>query len=93
LTACWRSWGLPATDAGQRYAAGCRAAVPDAEHKAAAWALLAESEDLGVEGVFEVTRGFAQPEHVPLLAPYGRQRSHGRAAVLTVFLPSTSTSF
>jgi aminopeptidase N len=62
-----------ATDAGQRYAAGCRAAVPDAEHKAAAWALLAESEDLGVEGVFEVTRGFAQPEHAPLLAPYAER--------------------
>jgi aminopeptidase N len=62
-----------ATDAGQRYAAGCRAAVPDAEHKAAAWAPLAESEDLGVEGVFEVTRGFAQPEHAPLLAPYAER--------------------
>jgi aminopeptidase N len=59
-----------ATDAGQRHAAGCRAAVPDAEHKAAAWALLAESEELGVEGATEVARGFAQPEHAPLLAPY-----------------------
>ena len=39
------------TDAGQRHAAACRAAIPDAEHKAAAWVLLAESEDLGVEGV------------------------------------------
>jgi aminopeptidase N len=59
-----------ATDAGRRYAAGCRAAVPDAEHKAAAWALLAESEDLGVEGVIEVAQGFVQPEQAPLLAPY-----------------------
>jgi aminopeptidase N len=62
-----------ATDAGQRHAARARAAVPDAEHKAAAWALLAESEDLGVEGAYEVTRGFIQPEHASLLAPYAQR--------------------
>jgi aminopeptidase N len=62
-----------ATDAGQRHAAACRAALPDAEHKAAAWALLAESEDLGVEGVIEVARGFSQPEHAELLAPYAER--------------------
>jgi aminopeptidase N len=59
-----------ATDSGKRHAAACRAALPDAEHKAAAWALLAESEELGVEGVIEVARGFTQPEHASLLAPY-----------------------
>ena len=59
-----------ATDDGRRHAAACRAAVPDAAHKAAAWALLAESEDLGIQGAVEVVSGFAQPEHVHLLAPY-----------------------
>jgi aminopeptidase N len=59
-----------ATDAGRRHAAACRAAVPDAAHKAAAWALLAESEDLGIQGAVEVVTAFAQPEHVHLLAPY-----------------------
>jgi aminopeptidase N len=62
-----------ATDAGRRHAAAARAAVPDAEHKAAAWALLAESDDLGVEGVIEVSRGFNQPEHAELLAPYAER--------------------
>ena len=62
-----------ATDAGRRHAAACRAALPDAEHKAAAWALMAESEDLGVEGVFAVAQGFTQPEHAELLAPYAQR--------------------
>ncbi len=59
-----------ATDAGKRHATACRAAVPDAEHKAAAWHLLAETEDLGALGVAEAARGFNQPEHAALLAPY-----------------------
>ncbi len=59
-----------ATDTGKRRAAACRAALPDAEHKAAAWALLAESEELGVEGVIAVAQGFIQPEHAQLLTPY-----------------------
>jgi len=59
-----------ATDAGRRHATACRAAIPDAEHKAAAWHLLAETEDLGVLGVAEASRGFIQPEHAWLLAPY-----------------------
>ena len=59
-----------ATDDGRRHAAASRAAVPDASHKAAAWALLAETEDLGIQGAVEVVSGFAQPEHVHLLAPY-----------------------
>jgi aminopeptidase N len=58
------------TDAGKRHAAACRAAIPDAAHKAAAWRLLAESDELGVEGVLEVARSFGQPEHASLLAPY-----------------------
>ncbi len=58
------------TDAGRRQAQACRAAVPDAEHKEAAWLLLAESEDLGTDGVMAVARGFGQPDHAQLLAPY-----------------------
>jgi aminopeptidase N len=64
---------LDATDAGRRHAAACRAALPDAAHKAAAWELLAESEDLGVEGVIAVAQGFIQPEHARLLAPYAQR--------------------
>ena len=59
-----------ATDAGRRHAAASRASLPEAGHKSAAWALLAEREDLGVEGVLAVAKGFMQPEHARLLAPY-----------------------
>ncbi len=58
------------TDAGHRHAAACRAAVPDAAHKAAAWALLAGTQDLGLETLVEVASAFAQPEHAHLLGPY-----------------------
>jgi aminopeptidase N len=62
-----------ATDTGQRHAASARAAVPDAAHKAAAWALLAESGDLSVEVVQAVASGLTQPEHASLLAPYAER--------------------
>jgi aminopeptidase N len=62
-----------ATDAGRRHAAAARAAVPDAAHKEAAWTLLAESDDVGIEAVIEVTQGFNQPEHAELLAPYAER--------------------
>jgi aminopeptidase N len=58
------------TDAGARHAAACRAAVPDAAHKAAAWALLAGRQDLGLETLAEVAAAFIQPEHAHLLGPY-----------------------
>ena len=58
------------TDAGRRHALGCRAAIPDAGHKAAAWHLLAESQELGTAGVSDVALGFALPEHAALLMPY-----------------------
>ncbi len=61
------------TDAGRRHAAACRAAIPDAEHKAEAWRLMAETEELGHEGVLAVAAGFAQPEHADLLAPYAEK--------------------
>ena len=59
-----------ATDAGRRHAAACRAAIPDAAHKDAAWRLLAESEELGHEGVISVAASFGQAEHAALLTPY-----------------------
>jgi aminopeptidase N len=59
-----------ATDAGRRHAAACRAAIPDAAHKAAAWALLTESDELGIEGTVEVALAFNQAEHAALLAEY-----------------------
>jgi aminopeptidase N len=58
------------TDAGRRHCAACRAAIGDAEHKAAAWQLLTETSDLGTQGLAEVARGFMQPEHAGLLGPY-----------------------
>jgi aminopeptidase N len=62
--------GRDATDAGARHATACRAAIPDAEHKAAAWHLLAETEELGMLGAAEGSRGFIQAEHASLLEPY-----------------------
>jgi aminopeptidase N len=59
-----------ATDAGRRHAAACRAAIPDADHKEAAWRMLAESEELGHEGVIAVAASFGRPEHAALLEPY-----------------------
>jgi aminopeptidase N len=59
-----------ATDAGRRHAAAGRAAIPDAEHKEAAWQLLTQSEELGHEGVLAVAAAFGHPEHAALLAPY-----------------------
>ena len=65
--------GRDATDAGRRHAAACRAAIPDAEHKDATWRLLAESEELGHEGVMAVAAAFGQAEHASLLDPYAEQ--------------------
>ena len=61
------------TDAGTRHAAACRAAIPDAAHKAAAWHLLAETGELGALGAVECSRGFVQAEHAGLLAPYAER--------------------
>jgi aminopeptidase N len=92
------------TDAGRRFAMSCRAAVPDAAHKAAAWHLLAESDELGVTGVAEVVRGFRLPEHASLLAPYteryfealpviwASRGGHFRARLGEVLFPSLAAS-
>ncbi len=58
------------TDAGRRHAAASRSSIPDADHKAAAWQLLTQSQELGHEGVTAVASGFGQPEHADLLTPY-----------------------
>jgi aminopeptidase N len=58
------------TDAGRRHALVCRASIPDAEHKDAAWRLLAQSTELGPEGVTAVAAAFGQPEHAALLGSY-----------------------
>jgi aminopeptidase N len=59
-----------ATDAGRRHAAACRAAIGDAEHKAAAWRVVAESTEAGLEEAFEVAHAFNVPEHTDQLRPY-----------------------
>jgi aminopeptidase N len=61
------------TDAGRQEARGCRAAIGDAAHKAEAWRLLAESDELGTDGIMPVLAGFRQPEHAALLAPYAEK--------------------
>jgi aminopeptidase N len=58
-----------ATDAGRQNAAACRAAIPDAEHKQAAWRLLTGGQ-AGPETLAAAARGFIQPEHARLLGPY-----------------------
>jgi aminopeptidase N len=59
-----------ATDAGERYAAACRAAIGDDRHKAAAWRLLTESADIPADLLHSVASAFHQPEQAELLAPY-----------------------
>ena len=60
------------SDAGRRSAAACRAAIPDAAHKEAAWRLLT-SDGTGPETVTAVAGGFMRPEHADLLAPYAER--------------------
>ncbi len=91
-----------ASDSGVRWAATCRASLPDANHKAAAWHALVETEDLGVQGVLEVARGFTQAEHANLLTPYARRYfdvladiwssygDHFRLVLSQVLFPSTA---
>ncbi len=60
------------SDAGRRSAAACRAAIPDAAHKEAAWRLMT-GDGAGPETVTAVAGGFMQPEHAGLLAPYAER--------------------
>jgi aminopeptidase N len=70
LTACpGEQLAADPSDAGRRHAAACRAAIPDAAHKEAAWQLLTGGQ-AGPETLSAVARGFIQPEHGDLLAGY-----------------------
>jgi aminopeptidase N len=60
-------------DAGRRHAAACRAAIPDAAHKAEAWRQVAESDDLSLQAAAEIANAFNNAEHGALLAPYAEQ--------------------
>ena len=58
-----------ATDAGERHAAACRAAIPTAEAKQQAWETLIGGE-LTLAMFRAVLTGFADPDQPELLAPY-----------------------
>jgi aminopeptidase N len=82
-----------ATDAGRRQAAACRAAIGDAEHKAAAWRLLTESGKLGLEDAASIALAFNLAEHADLLKPYAEKYFQalpeiwaGSSALLRIFL-------
>jgi aminopeptidase N len=64
---------LDPSDQGHRSALACRAAIPDAVHKAEAWRLLAESDQLGFDDLMVVLPGFNQGDHARLLAPYAAE--------------------
>jgi len=55
---------------GEQWAARCRAAVPDAASKAAAWHAIVEDVSLSNRLVEMTATGFWQPEQLDLLAPY-----------------------
>ncbi|MGO8956803.1 MAG: aminopeptidase N [Streptosporangiaceae bacterium] len=61
------------TDGGRRSALACRAAIPDAEHKEAAWRLLTQDEAVGFETAMAVGHAFNQPRHAALLADYAER--------------------
>ena len=58
-----------ATDAGERHAAACRAAIPTAEAKQQAWEAMMGGE-LTLAMFRAVLTGFADPDQLELLAPY-----------------------
>ncbi|MGO8892529.1 MAG: aminopeptidase N [Streptosporangiaceae bacterium] len=58
-----------ATDAGERHAAACRAAIPTAEVKQQVWEAMMEGE-LTLAMFRAVLTGFADPDQPELLAPY-----------------------
>jgi aminopeptidase N len=64
---------LDPSEQGRRQARACRAAIPDAEHKAEAWRLLTEPDELGADDLLAVALGFSQGDHARLLAPYAAE--------------------
>ncbi|HEY2078136.1 MAG TPA: aminopeptidase N, partial [Streptosporangiaceae bacterium] len=61
--------GRDQTDAGERYAEGCLAAIPTPEAKAAAWIKITDAS-LPNATFRAVLRGFSDPDADELLAPY-----------------------
>ncbi|WP_034264228.1 aminopeptidase N [Actinospica robiniae] len=61
-----------ATDQGRNHALAARAAIPDAEHKEAAWRRLT-GEEFGPDAVRALTGGLGNGEHAELLAPYAER--------------------
>jgi len=61
------------SDQGRRQALACRAAMPDASHKAEAWRLLTASDELGIDDLMVVAPAFSQGDHARLLAPYAAE--------------------
>jgi aminopeptidase N len=57
------------TDAGERHAATCRAAIPTAEAKRAAWRTLTDGE-LTIAMFRATLAGFADPDQAELVEPY-----------------------
>jgi aminopeptidase N len=55
---------------GEQWAARCRAALPDAESKAAAWAAIVGDASLSNRMAELTATGFWQPEQLDLLTPY-----------------------
>lgn len=64
---------LDPSDQGRRHALACRAAIPDAAHKAEAWRLMTESDELGIDDLMVACPGFNQGDHARLLAPYAAE--------------------
>jgi len=66
------------TDAGERYAQGCLAAIPTPEAKAAAWTKITDGS-LPNATFRSALRGFADPDASELLAPYAAKYYAGLA--------------
>ena len=64
---------LDPSEAGIRHAHGCRASIPDAAHKAAAWELLTGEVSPDVQTIIEVALAFRQPDQPELIAPYSER--------------------
>ena len=72
---------------GPRHAAACRAAIPDAEHKAAAWRLLTESAELGSKarrGRAGLQPGRARRAARPVRGEILHRGAHGWASPATM---------
>ena len=78
VSRCYRGFGADeinaelardATDAGERHAAACRAAIPTAEAKQDAWDLLVSGEQ-GLATFRATLSGFADPDQPELVNPY-----------------------